>query len=268
MKNFGQFTDLSPMVQHTSELKSAQFKAIKNIGDYAFNGCWKLSGTLSFPDTLTAIGKSAFNQAGIDVDSFPENLVSIGDYAFWATIVDTAYIPKNVTMIGSNCFPTYLTNITVDPENQSFCDIDGVLFNKEKTELILFPGKKDYNAPGDVVEYTIPETVNSIAAYAFYPSGHLIVTVPGTVKTIKTNTFSGLYSHVIFSEGVERIEKGAFKGTIMPTELTIPESLTEIDDSWFTKSGSYSSKVEKVYGVAGSYAETWATDNGYTFIAQ
>lgn len=268
MKNFGQFTDLSPMVQHTSELETVQFKAIKNIGDYAFNGCWRMNCTLSFPETLTAIGKSAFSQAGVDIAFLPENLVSIGDYAFWTTNVHTVHIPKNVTKIGVRSFPVSLISITVDPENNSFCDIDGVLFNKEQTELILCPGKKGYTAPGDVVEYTIPETVNSIAPYAFHPYGHLTVTVPGTVKTIKTNTFSGLYSHVIFSEGVERIEKGAFNGSFMPSEITIPESLTEIDNSWFIKSGTLSTKVEKVYGVAGSYAETWAAENGYSFIAQ
>ena len=52
-------------------------------------------------------------------------------------------------------------NIVVSPENEYYCAIDGVLFTKDKSKLLVYPQfKKDK-------EYVVPEGVVEMNAYAF-----------------------------------------------------------------------------------------------------
>ena len=71
-------------------------------------------------------------------------------------------IPNSVTSIGrgalSRC--TVLTNITVSSDNTQYSSKDGVLFNKNKTKLVAFPGGKSGS-------YAIPDSVTSIDKTAF-----------------------------------------------------------------------------------------------------
>ncbi len=55
-----------------------------------------------------------------------------------------------------------LTAINVDKNNAVYSSVDGVLFNKKKTELIAYPNaKKD-------ADYTIPDGVKTLSEFAFY----------------------------------------------------------------------------------------------------
>jgi hypothetical protein len=65
----------------------------------------------------------------------------IKDNAFLAGIV----LPKSLTTIGKDAFDgcEKLTSITVAAANPAFSSADGVLFDKGKTTLILFPAGKD-----------------------------------------------------------------------------------------------------------------------------
>ena len=67
-------------------------------------------------------------------------------------------IPKSVESIGigvfNNCMG--LVDITVDENNPCFSSQDGVLFNKDKTELLQYPIGKSRTS------YTIPKSVRDI----------------------------------------------------------------------------------------------------------
>ena len=73
-------------------------------------------------------------------------------------------IPDSVTSIGDEVFENCdsLTSINVASDNEYYSDEDGVLFNKDKTELIRYPKDKSEDA------YTIPDSVEKICARAFY----------------------------------------------------------------------------------------------------
>lgn len=87
---------------------------------------------------------------------YPKNIISLS-------------IPKTVTgivgkIIGGN---PGLQSITVDADNASFTAVDGVLYNKDKTELIKYPMQKTAE------EYVIPDGVTEISIGAFswtYPA--------------------------------------------------------------------------------------------------
>lgn len=72
-------------------------------------------------------------------------VTSIEDSAFEdCDLLTSITIPDSVTSIGicAFCSCNLLTGINVDAANQNYSSIDGVLFNKNATELICYPGGK------------------------------------------------------------------------------------------------------------------------------
>lgn len=169
------------------------------------------------PDTVTAIGSSAFSKAGslirsvhvpasvtqIRADAFastslssvtfedtrtrPSQLTSIGDRAFARTQLTSITLPGAVTTIGEGTFSgsASLTSIDVDPVNTAFESIDGVLFSKDHSLLIRFPMAKLYGGA-----YTVPEGTLEISSRAFDGSMITSVTVADSVTTIGKEAFA------------------------------------------------------------------------------
>ena len=74
---------------------------------------------------------------------------------------------------------------------------------------------------------------------------------------------SGLES-IIIPGGVTSIGNSAFSGCSSLESITIAKSVTSIGSMPFYNCD----KLQSIKGKKGSYAETWANENGYTFIAQ
>ncbi len=84
--------------------------------------------------------------------------------AFYSCSLTDITLPDSVASIGREAFSNCenLLNINVAKNNMNYSSIDGILFNKEHTELILYPCTKSN------VKYVIPNSVTSIANDAFY----------------------------------------------------------------------------------------------------
>jgi len=94
-------------------------------------------------------------------------------------------ISESVENIGFLAFAdcSNLTSIEVAAENDFYCSIDGVVFNKRKTEITTYPAGRSGN-------YEIPPTVINIAAGAFYScSGLTSVSIPNSVEGIRAYAF-------------------------------------------------------------------------------
>ena len=95
-------------------------------------------------------------------------------------------IPDSVTNINAadfkNCIN--LKTVNVSTNNPYYSSENGIVFNKNKTEIVLFPqGKQD-------TYYTIPSTVTSIANYAFYNALNIKeITIPENVTKIGDYAF-------------------------------------------------------------------------------
>ena len=104
--------------------------------------------------------------------------------------ITSVYIPSSVTEVGMYAFNSCpkLRSITVDPDNPNYSDVDGVLYNKEKTYLLSYPNARS-------TQYTIPDGVIMIYYSAFQEDFDLEeVTIPSSVISIRTSAFSSCHS--------------------------------------------------------------------------
>ena len=120
----------------------------------------------------------------------------------------------------------FITSIDVHPENTVFSSQDGVLFNKEKTQLIYCPRGKQ----GEYV-------------------------IPNTVKDFKRNAFGGCtgLTSIIIPDSVEKIAQSTFIGCTGLTSIVIPDSVVEMGSAVFKectglKSVIFSKSLDKIHG--------------------
>ena len=201
---------------------------VTSIGKYAFRSCKNLT-SVTMPNSLTSIGENSFD-ACIDLTSMiiPDSVKSIGEHAFYTctslknvTIGNSLNMISNFVFVGCNS----LENIMVDENNLNYSSIDGVLFNKKKTELILYPVGNSRNA------YSIPNSVTSIGYYAFWGCTNLRnIKIPNNVESIGDYAFYNCTSltSVTIPNSVTSIGNDAFYGCSSLTSVTIPDSVTSI----------------------------------------
>ena len=241
----GAFTDCKKLKNVTIP------NSVKTICGAAFYGCEKLS-KITIGNGVTSIGSSAFTCTNLDwendglyIDKYliVAQISDSGNYtvrdgtkviaagAFSGDALKSVTIPKSVKVIGysDSAFSIFygcedLTNITVDTNNKNYSSKDGVLFNKNKTELIQYPmGKKG-------TSYAIPSSVKTIGFQAFSRSNLSKVTIPKSVKVIGEGAFYNCTSlkSVTIENGVTTIGDFAFYASDSLTSVTIPNSVKTI----------------------------------------
>ncbi len=186
-------------------------------------------------------------------------VTSIGSSAFYrCDSLTSITIPEGVTSIGGDAFYRCdsLTSIIVEPNNQNYSDDNGVLFNKNKTEIIQYPAGKTET------EYRIPEGVTSIGFSAFeYCDSLTSVTIPETVTTIGSSAFYNCDSltNITIPKGVTSIGRIAFFDCDSLTSITIPEGVTSIGDCVFCSCDSLTSITVEPNN------QNYSDDNGVLF---
>ncbi len=203
-----------------------------SIGTYSFKDCGLKD--ISIPEGISYIGKNAFHGCtSLEDISLPESLTYIDDEAFRGCIKLTKlFIPKNVIHLGTkfvnNDYYAIINEINVDQENKIYSSIDGILYDKQKTRLILCPRMYE----GDLF---LPETVNSLDEYCFsYCKSINSITFSNSLKSI--GNFCFYYSKIeepfILPLYLESIGNSSFGWSDIPS-ITIPASTTLIGDQAF-----------------------------------
>ena len=185
-------------------------KTVNVISDNAFGLCERLT-SITIPDSVTSIGHSAFGGCtSLTSITIPDSVTSIGGGAFGGcTSLTSITIGNGVTIIKSATFEnctnlrsitmgdsvtsidydvfvdcTSLSSIKVGAGNVNYSDIDGVLFNAEKTALLNYPVGKT------VANYTVPKSVTSIGDFAFMQCTSLkSITIGDSVTSIDYGSF-------------------------------------------------------------------------------
>ncbi len=235
---------------------------VTDIGRYTFYSC-KLLSSVDVSDKLTCIEDSAFDTCeSIATIYLGTGLTKIGENAFEQCIkLTTITIPKNVTTIGYSPFVncSSLSKILVDTNNTHFISQDGILYSKDKSRLIQYPGAKSGS-------FTIPNTVTVIGNSAFeYCLNLTSVVIPSSVKTIEYAAFAGCgnLSTATIGSGITSLDEYVFETCENLSSIIIPPSVTTIVSTTFDDANP----DMIIKGKSGSYAQTFANANGYTFNA-
>ncbi len=121
--------------------------------------------------------------------------------------IKTINIGANVEFVDTKAFYSCwaLQNIEVDENNPNYCDVDGVLYNKDKTEILCYPCDhdeylrqkygykkelyKDEVTPEyekDIQTYVVPSSVKKIDEMCFNYANLRVIYLPEGLKTIET----------------------------------------------------------------------------------
>ncbi len=169
-----------------NSLETVKLSGVKTIGSDSFYNCRKLT-SVELSENLTTIGSVAFQSCvalkNIDI---PNKVTKLNDDTFAnCTSLKNVSIGSGCTSISSEAFcnANAIEKITVAEDNKNFTVVDGVLYNKDMTTLVLYPK----NRSG---EFAVPDTVTSIADYAFDNAPKLTkVTIGENVKSVGTGAF-------------------------------------------------------------------------------
>ena len=257
------FTSIGQQAFSGSSLTSVMVpNSVTSIGPSAFSACTNLT-SVTIPNSVISIGQQAFSACtSLTNVTIPNSVTSIGHGAFsGCTSLRSVALGNSVTSVGISPFLgcTRLTNFSVDAANPAYSSLNGVLFNKAQTTLIIFPpGRGSYVIPDSVIHIgdrafencmnltsaTIGNSVISIGSGAFKNCTSLTsVTIPDSVTQIGTTLYSGpiggafqgctSLTNVIIGNSVTNIGYIALGGCTSVTRLTIPASVTKIGSHAF-----------------------------------
>ena len=276
--------------------------------------------SISLPASLRKLGTAALvNDFGLKQVVLPENLETLGESALFQCIgLSSLHIPAGVKSIGGSAIDgCRLDSITVDEANTAFCAEDGVLYTKDKKELLAITSNR--------TELTIPDSVTSVYSALFFDGQNIVSVTIGAqcrwgmnlslcnsleqITVVDSNPYLCAKDNVLFSKdgtelivypsarpgtsytvpaGTKKIGAQAFGDCQNLTSIVLPDGLTEIDFSGIgcaylaeiTIPASVTTISQEsvgfhngtklqnlvIRGAAGSAAESYAKENGFTFV--
>ena len=249
---------------------------------------------MTIPDTVTKIEEFAFAECGnLESVSLPDNVNQIGEYVFAKTGIKEINIPDTVTIIRDHTFKNCTALKTInwsksitDIQSYAFenCDAltklaipntvtnigEGAFYECGGLSAIAVPnsvktlGSRAFENCDDLAKVSISDSVTSMGEKAFYDCDALTDVKLGTgITQIPTSCFEhcDVLPSVVLPYRISKVGDNAFKNCVALTEITIPRATTSISTSAF----SYPAKMT-VYGISGTYAETFANQQGMKFV--
>lgn len=203
------------------------------IPEKCFYNCGKLANIV-IPKDVRTIEESAFEEC-VSLTSviIPASVTTIDKKAFYGcSKLREINIPQKVNSIHEEAFACCnLENITVSESNETYKDINGVLYTKDGKELILYPCRKKDEA------FVIPKGVESIADRAFLGCALTKITIPKGVTSIGKWAFSscGNLTSIEIPRGVTEIKAGTFYGCLKLKTVKLPNTVKEVAPTAFSR---------------------------------
>ena len=255
------------------------------------------------PNTATTLGDVdldggvdiadyAMLKSYLDGSALTETKLVAGDINGDGTVdaFDLFYLDKLINSIAESKF-TYTALNSSTAKLTSYSGTDNYLTVPEYLGgyQITAIDTNVFKAKNTLESVTLPDGVTSIGNYAFMNCANLesitlpyglktinygafngcakltSLVLPNTVTTLGTNCFKNCTSleTIVLPNSMTAIGNGVFAGCTSLNSIAIPASVTSINANAFTGCTS----LTTIYGTAGSYAQTFANANGYTFVA-
>ena len=259
-------TTVSDRIEITKHLKNITLgKNVKNFSGYAFT----MHGELIENIFVDEDNPNFYSKNGVlyskitnDVVAYPQNnrtkTFEIPENSNWirgycllrdCKYIENVIVPTDITTLvtGGLCYCPNLKNIYVNEDNPNFCDIDGILYSKDRKTLLYYPrGIKEPT-------YNIYKNTETIGSTSFWGNIYLTnITIP---------------------DNVYKIDVGAFFNCENLKEITLPKNIVELSGIGWSCSdpGGHGEYIKyddiTIKGYSGTVAETYAKENGFTFIS-
>lgn len=231
-------------------------QSLKKIGNRAFS--MNSIRRISIPDGVTELPEALFQFAGgLEYVKLPNNITvipygtfdrchSLKSITIPASVklverafiecdsLRTVYIPASVDSMDNSAISECksLEKVVVDENNKHYCAVDGILFNKDKSALLLYPsGKTD-------ASYEIPKSVKRISYRAFsYNNSLTKVVIPKTIVDFDKG-YNFLHCEnlksVVLPSNMTIIPNGIFYGCKQLTDIKIPSKVETIGRESFS----------------------------------
>ena len=221
--------------------------SLESIGERCFYGCSGITA-ITLPEGLKSIGKEAFSRcSGLEEIAIPNSVKTLGSYAFANNAaLKKAQIGTDITTLSDYAFasdpalevlefknpetallPTAIRGCTKLSDIQGYLLEDGILYNKDKTELVGVLNSS-------MAELVVPDTVTKIWGEAFRDCSIGKAVISDSVTDIGDYAFYGCNMNTLeLGRSIVRIGDYAFYGNTRLTAIELPNSLRSIGDNAF-----------------------------------
>ena len=260
---FKNFTNLKTIILPTT---------LERIYDYSFSGTG--IENIAIPDGIKAMYKNVFYQCkNLEEITVPNSIEELGTYTFSnctsLTKVTLNNTIQNITTgMFQNCtslekiiLPGSVTNIN----DSAFAGCTSLKTIKWSASIATIREQAFYNCDA-LTEIKIPDSVTELGNQIFYDCDELTDVKLGTgIRSIPDSAFEHCdkLESLAVPYKVTSIGNNVFKNDVAFTAITIPRATTSIASNAF----SYPDKLT-IYGVPGTYAETFAKENSINFVAK
>lgn len=223
--------------------------------------------TVSIGEGVLSVGENAFFGCElIEAVTLPQSLETVGADAFLGCAsLESVKVGASVKAVDSGAFDfcKSLTKIEVDESNSYYSHENGVLYNKDKTELILYPMGKTESS------YIVASGVKSIADGAFKWAFALeSITLPDTLETVGDGAFMwcSALKTVTLPKNVKSVGRFAFLECEALTEIKADKgnlTYADIDGVLFSRD-----KTKLVFYPAGKTETQYSVNQKVTAIGE
>ncbi|MCM1008642.1 MAG: leucine-rich repeat domain-containing protein [Ruminococcus flavefaciens] len=209
-------------------------ETITYIREMSFYSCANLK-KITLPSSLTEIGNNAFDTCTLLETVDTGGAVTIGQNVFLdCPSLKNLTISGNCTSIGAEdeepfLYCSALESVTVTSGDGIYSSENGILYNKDKSTIILYPQAKTDK------KYKAPKSVKEIGQSAFYHCKYLESADISGVEVLKDYAFEGCekLKKVKLSKNLTQIGADAFYGCKALTSLRFYDKLTYIGEGAF-----------------------------------
>lgn len=241
----------------TDDLVEVEFLSndtLKVIENNAFHNAVSLA-TISLPDSVDIIGAYAFAGTNLTEISLPKDLKELAANLFYDTKIQEIQINEAIEKISNDAFngALDLKAINVVAQNQTYSSDQGILYNKNKTELIRYPiaktgasftilnnvitiKEKAFKDVKTLASINIPSNIKTIKSYAFQGTKKLDnVVIPNTVEYLGDSLFKDAtgIKNVSILNNINKVPYMTFSGATNLQTVVLPSSIKIIDDYAF-----------------------------------